>query len=126
MSEERKMVLDMLKTGKISVDEAEKLLEKIEPKSSGQSESAINSNQKNHSKKFIRIQITEPNDETKVNINIPLALAAAGLKFIPKEKLSLENHNINIEDILKMISEGAEGNIVDIEDHGTIVKIFID
>jgi len=123
MSEEKRMILEMLKDGKISVDEAEQLLEKAQPgESIGDTEVA----KKPRNKKFLRIRVTEE-DQEKVNIKIPMALAKVGLKFIPKNKMKVNGEEINSDQILEMIKEGTEGEIVNIDasDKGKNVKITI-
>ena len=123
MSEEKRMILEMLKDGKISVDEAEQLLEKAQPgESIGDTEVA----KKPSSRKFLRIRVTEE-DQEKVNIKIPMALAKVGLKFIPKNKMKVNGEEINSDQILEMIKEGTEGEIVNIDasDKGKNVKITI-
>ena len=63
-------------------------------------------------------------------INIPIGLAKVGLKIIPKEKLTVNGEQINIDQILEMIKEGTEGEVVNIDavDKGKNYKIniFID
>lgn len=126
MSEEKRIILEMVKDGKISVDEAEQLLDKANP---GESIDDTAVAKKPSSKKFLRIRVTEEDNE-KVNIKIPMALAKVGLKFIPKNKLKVNGEEINSDQILEMIQEGAEGEIVNIDasDKGKEVKvtIFID
>ena len=82
MSEEKRIILEMLKEGKISVEEAEQLLEKANP---GESFGDTSQNKKPNSKKFLRVRVTEE-DKVKANINIPIALAEVGLNLIPKSK----------------------------------------
>jgi len=123
MSEEKRIILEMVKDGKISVDEAEQLLDKAEPgESIGDTEVA----KKPSSRKFLRIRVTEE-DQEKVNIKIPMALAKVGLKFIPKNKMKVNGEEINSDQIMEMINEGAEGEIVNIDasDKGKNVKITI-
>ena len=126
MSEEKRMILEMLKEGKISVEEAEQLLEKAMP--GGSTEDAPR-NKKPNSKKFLRIRVTEE-DKVKANVNIPIALAEVGLNLIPKDKLKVDGKQINMDQILKLIEEGTEGELVNIdaEDEGKNYKvnIFID
>ncbi len=126
MSEEKRIILEMVKDGKISVDEAEQLLEKANP---GDSIDDTTVAKKPSSKKFLRIRVTEE-DEVKVNIKIPMALAKVGLKFIPKGKLKVNGEQISADQIMQMIQDGSEGEIVNIdtEDKGKNVKvtIFID
>ena len=125
MSEEKRIILEMLKEGKISVEEAEQLLEKANP-----GESIKNpAKKKPNSKRFLRVRVTEE-DTVKANVNIPIALAEVGLNLIPKSKLQVDGKTINMDQILKLIEEGTEGELVNIdaEDEGKNYKvnIFID
>ena len=125
MSEEKRIILEMVKEGKISVEEAEQLLDKASP-----GESVDNAGTKKpDSKKFIRVRVTEE-DKVKANIKIPIGLAKVGLKLVPKEKLYVNGEQINIDQILEMIKEGTEGEVVNIDavDKGKNYKIniFID
>jgi len=126
MSEEKKIILEMLREGKISVEEAELLLEKANP---GESFNNTQSIKKPNSKKFLRVRVTEE-DKVKANVNIPIALAEVGLNLIPKSKLMVDGKQISMDQILKLIEEGTEGELVNIdaEDDGKKYKvnIFID
>ena len=126
MDEEKRLILEMLREGKISVEEAEQLFEKANPgKTSGTS---LQTNKPN-SKKFLRVRVTEE-DKVKANINIPIALAEVGLNLIPKGKLMVDGKQIDMDHILKLIQEGTEGELVNInaEDKGKNyqVNIYID
>lgn len=126
MSEEKKLILEMVKNGKISVDEAERLLEKAVP---GEKLQEMTKSPKPNSQKFLRIRVTE-DGKHKANVNIPIALAEVGLNLIPKDKLKVDGKEINMAHILKLIEEGTEGELVNIDgvDKGKNykVKIFID
>jgi len=126
MSEEKRLILEMLKEGKITVEEAEQLLEKA---SSGESFNDAPKIKKPNSKKFLRVRVTEE-DKVKANVNIPIALAEVGLNLVPKSKLKVDGKQINMDQILKLIEEGTEGELVNIdaEDDGKNYKvnIFID
>ena len=125
MTEERKTILEMVKDSKITTEEADKLLEEIDGKQS--SATVIGPNSLN--KKFLRIRVDDGSD-TKVNVNIPIALAEVGLKMVPKEKLQINGNEITIDHILQLIEEGTEGELVniDVNENGkqTKVNIFID
>lgn len=123
MSEEKRMILEMLKEGKISVEEAEQLLEKL---NNGESPNDTPRNSKPNSKKFLRVRVTEE-DKVKANVNIPIALAEVGLNLIPKGKLKVDGKQINMDEILRLIEEGTEGEIVNIdaEDGGKKYKVNI-
>ena len=123
MSEEKRIILEMVKEGKISVEEAEQLLEKANP---GESLSVTSRIKKPNSKKFLRVRVTEE-DKVKANVNIPIALAEVGLNLIPKAKLKVDGKQINMDQILKLIEEGTEGELVNIdaEDEGKNYKVNI-
>lgn len=120
MSDEKKLILEMLSAGKINVNQAEKLLEDVDEE---QVDAAL---PKSVNRKFLRVLVTEENN-TKVNINIPIALAEVGLKLVPKDKLKIEGADINIDEILHWIKEGSEGDLVNIDtsDQGKNVKVKI-
>lgn len=126
MSEEKKLILEMVKNGKVSVEEAERLLEKAMP---GERLPVKSTGQKPNSRKFLRIRVTEEG-KPKANVNIPIALAEVGLNLIPKDKLKVDGKEINMAQILKLIEEGTEGELVNIDamDKGKNYKvnIFID
>jgi hypothetical protein len=123
MNEEKRIILEMVKEGKISVEEAEQLLEKANPDESLSVTSRI---KKPNSKKFLRVRVTEE-DKVKANVNIPIALAEVGLNLIPKAKLKVDGKQINMDQILKLIEEGTEGELVNIdaEDEGKNYKVNI-
>jgi len=89
MNEERRKILEMLGQGKITVDEAEKLLAAVgaaEPE-----ETAGPDASGRRSWKYLRVQV-EPgpgsDNGERVNIRVPFKLIRAGLKFaafIPRE-----------------------------------------
>lgn len=106
MSDERRSILDLLKSGKISVSEADDLLAALFP-----SEKAT---PKPADKRFFRIHVQE-GDKTTVNINVPLSLAEVGIKLIPEEKLSHVAKDVCLSDILDMITAGQEGDLVHIQ-----------
>jgi hypothetical protein len=87
MSENRKRILDMLAQGKISVDEAERLLTAVEqPDTGGTGFSAVGETSKGE-RKYLRV-VVEPNadagsevEQHRVNIRVPMALIRAGVKL---------------------------------------------
>jgi hypothetical protein len=90
MSEERKKVLEMLAAGKITAEEAEKLLDKL----AGNASNAAPSNEPPQSSsapgavkpKYLRIVIDQPGREP-VNVRLPLSLVRSGrglLAIMPK------------------------------------------
>jgi hypothetical protein len=108
MSEERKQILSMLSDGKITVEEAERLLEALnespqEPGDTGGKPKP----------KFLCVVVNEKDE--KVNVRVPLALIRAGMKFsalMPEEACSKINKKLlekGIElDLLKLKPENIE------------------
>jgi len=78
MSEERKRVLEMLAQGKITSDEAEQLLEKLE--ASRADDKRSNGARTAGVPRYLRILMGDA-DGDKVNIRIPLALVRTGIKL---------------------------------------------
>jgi DNA-directed RNA polymerase subunit F len=129
MSEERKKILEMLANGKISVEEAEKLLSAI---SESDGESIPGTKTEASKLKYLRV-VVEPGpgstNEERVNIRVPIKLIRAGIKLaslLPndvqgkvdgalKEKgISLDFSQIN-EENLEEIVESLRDLTVDVE-----------
>lgn len=117
MDEERKKILEMISEGKISVEEAEKLLEAVSKEKPGSKEVKDSSGRK--ILKYLRV-VVEPKEKggDRVNIRVPLNLIRAGLKwasFMPKEAqdkvdevltekgLDLNFKNMSKEDVEELI-----------------------
>ncbi len=117
MSEDRKKILEMLQQGKITVDEAEKLLAATSsPEETGAGSAKPGC-------KYLRVQVEsgpESSDKDRVNIRIPMKLIRAGLKwcaFIPKHAQTSINQAlrekgigmdccaINPQDIEELVSQ---------------------
>jgi hypothetical protein len=85
MSEERKKVLEMLAAGKISADEAEKLLDKLAGAAANPSvapELPAGSAAPTVGKpKYLRIVVDHPGRE-QVNMRVPLSLVGSGRRLL--------------------------------------------
>lgn len=128
MKEEIRKILKMVEEKKITAEEAEKLIDLVEPENTGfmQYDSSANGN----NEKFLRIKVVE-NGANKVNVNIPLSLLEVGLKlgtqvgaqFEPKlEALK----NIDFNEIVQSIKNGAQGKLVEVEDDDTYVSVVVE
>jgi hypothetical protein len=79
MAEERKKILEMLAAGKLSVDEAERLLEAVggdEPSASPGPGAVAKSRCK-----YLRVLVEDGPKGEKVNVRVPLGLIRAGIKL---------------------------------------------
>ncbi len=123
VSEERIKILEMVEEGKIDASGAMELL------------SALERNQEEivpkNDAKWLRVRVKTMENESKVNVNIPLALVDVGLKlaktYDPKLKESGLD-KIDIEEIMDAVKNGAEGKIVEVEDeeNQTRVKVYVE
>jgi hypothetical protein len=114
MSEERTRILDMLSNGKISVAEAEKLLNAIGEQSMGDVRPAIveGPGTKKPLPKYLRVVV---DGKDKVNIRIPFQLLRSGMKLmalIPagvqdQVNSHLKDHGVNF-DLSKIKSDDLD------------------
>lgn len=85
MSDQRKQILQMLAEGKITADEAERLLSALESNSGGESAGTDLAASKGSKPKFLHIKVeAEPGSHhghENVDIKIPLMLIKAGMKL---------------------------------------------
>jgi len=136
MTEERRKVLSMLSEGKVTVDEAERLLEALQPGGTGEQPAAVEAARtevRRRSPKYLRIQVNEGGEGDKVNIRIPLQLLRAGIrlkKLIPREAqramadqgIDLSGNDQDIDEMIQSLSE----LVVDVDEGpgGDQVRIF--
>ncbi|BAQ34469.1 hypothetical protein ABFB50_02985 [Dehalococcoides sp. THU3] len=138
MSENAKKILQMLSEGKITVDQANKLLEALgneDPKPAPAA--AITAK---GVPKYLRVIIngTDEDSNAKVNVRVPMALLRAGIKLasiLPadatneidsnlKEKgVNFDFKNLREEDIEPLIEAMTEME-VDVDSEGSKVKVF--
>jgi hypothetical protein len=142
MSDNQRRILDMLAEGKISADEAQKLLALI---GSGDDETK-STGAPLRSPKYLRVVI-QPNpdspkgdDVKRVNVRVPVALIRAGIKFtslIPaeasgqvnealKEKgINFDVRNLKPEDLEELI-EALHDLEVDIQNGKEKVHVYVE
>ena len=85
MSEDRRRILDLLANGKVTVDEADKLLDAITdtapPSATGADASAADARKP----RWVRINVVKPpkdgKHEKEVNIRVPIAVVKGGMRL---------------------------------------------
>ena len=105
MNEERKKVLEMLANGKITADEAERLLEALENKTAETSPQTALAKSLDNLPQYLFVKV-DSEDGDKVNIRVPLKLVKAGIKLkalLPQDaqdkiNAKLSEKGINLED----------------------------
>jgi len=122
MNEERMMVLQMLEDGKITAEEAAKLLSTMEEGAESKKEKPPRA-----SGKFMRVRITDTDsNKVRVNIRIPVSVLKMGSKF--GARFSSKIDGIEIDDLMRRVEDGGVGQIVDIfdDEDGEHVEVFIE
>ena len=126
MNEERKKVLEMLAGGKITADEAERLLDALGDKTTEASPQTALAETLDNLPQYLFVKVDEV-DGDKVNIRIPLKLIKAGIKLkalLPQDaqdkiNVKLNEKGINLDDF-------AAENFKDILDALTEFEINVD
>jgi hypothetical protein len=122
MSEETRKILEMLHEGKLSVEEADRLLETVRHGSAAAEETAPSSGER----KYLRVQV-EPSPDSphqdRVNIRVPMKLIRSGIKlaaFLPGNTKSRVNDALREKgmdvDLSKLTAEDIEGLVSNLDD----------
>lgn len=120
-SEERIKILKMVDDGKITAEEAAKLLK------------ALGKQQRKRptfgegNARWLRIRITEfDSDKASVNVNLPLNMVNVGLKMGARFLPELEG--LDLEELAEALREGTTGKIVDVidEEDRQHVEVYIE
>jgi hypothetical protein len=143
MSDERKRILQMLSDGKISVDEAERLLTALgssdrELDVSGEQGGVSTGRGAIPKYMYVSVQPKQEGKGERVNVRVPFGLFRAGMKFaslIPKnaqDKISsamedkgidLDLSNIKSENINELL-EALRDLQVDVDSEDEVVKVY--
>ena len=120
--DERMKILKMLEQGKLSAEEASRLLKALSKGTSDASPAAVDDESK-----WMRIRVTDlDGDRAAVNVNLPMRLVNVALRlgaqFIPEEE------DIDLEELSEALKAGMTGKIVDVidEEEGRKVEIYVE
>lgn len=143
MSEHRRQILQMLSEGKITADEAERLISAFEQSRSAEADSASVPKAR---PRYLRVQVDSEDDgghdgPTKVNVRVPMQLLRAGVKLaglVPVQALQYANHamhekgipidlsQIKPENLEELVEQLSDLNVdVDQKDASTKVKVRV-
>lgn len=122
---ERTAILKMVQDGKITVEEASKLLAAVdEPTARPAARAAAASGAK-----FLRVRVIEEGG-TNVNVNLPIALIEValklGMKFIPEGVMSGSLSDVDLQQLMDAIQAGATGKLVEVQDGDTQVEVYVE
>jgi hypothetical protein len=116
----------MVSEGKIDAEQAADLLNALRSQGAPDGPSAPSAPRTGKAR-WLRVRVTNlATGRAKVNVNLPFGLVRAGLKI--GGKFAPEIEDVDWEEILAAIDEGAQGKLVDVEDveDGEKVEIFVD
>ena len=127
--EERLQILKMIENGQVTSQEGLRLMDAIGSTSETQTHeiTSHNSSPSNH---MLKVRVVEPNENVKVNVNIPMALievlADVGIKFLPEDRYP-ELKKLDIRKIIDLIHSGVSGKLVDVQaEGGTVVEVYVE
>jgi len=127
--DEKRKIIDLVSQGKISAEEAAKLLQALNPKT-----------QVIKKGKRLVLQVKkEGAEKPKVNLSIPINLAKIGISFLSKNgkinasfgKSNFDFSSINWKEIIEMATSGEIGELFYLEveeDDGSIttIRVFVE
>jgi hypothetical protein len=132
MNEHRRQILQMLAEGKISAEEAERLLAAVETPSAGSE--AQSATAANTPPKFLRVQVDSEDDNghegpTKVNVRVPMQLLRAGVKLaylIPSSALQKANVAMHEQGIPMDLTQIKPENIEELVEQLRDLSVDVD
>lgn len=128
MENEKLQILKMVESGKISAEQGAELIKALDDaNSSNRDEGMMRLIDKKPGTRWIRIKVFVPEDNTSVNVNLPISLVDVGLKIAKKYAADKMPEDFDLEQIAEVIKSGAEGKIVEIQnEEGLKVEITIE
>jgi len=140
MNENRRQILDLLAAGKITVDEAERLLAALEPDSTataGEFTSRFaGSNGTTESKvktraKYLRVLVeaNEKGEPTTVNVRVPMQLLRAGVRLaslIPAQAQEQLDATLSRHGVPLTVSQIKPENLEELIDHLEDLSVDVD
>jgi hypothetical protein len=138
MTEDRKRILTMLADGKITADEAERLLDAMAARSTP---APYVANGSNNPPKYFRVEV-DANDggdgPTKVNVRVPMQLLRAGVRLsalipprareevnaaLAREGIPFDINTIKPENLEELV-EHLAGVTVDVDNKDAKVRVY--
>lgn len=130
--EERLKILQLLQEGKITADQAARLLEALET-STAQAKGAPrppvppSPPPPAGGGRWLRVRVTDTDTgKTRVNVRLPLNLVASGIRM--GMRFAPEIEGLDINELMSFIQSGESGHLVDVYDDedGEHVEVYIE
>lgn len=131
MNENRRKILEMLATGKITADEADRLLAAMEngPADSSTGSGPASSLRRKPEYLCVRVEDEGRKGPVKVNVRVPMQLLRAGVKLaslIPPEARDLVNGHLRREGVPFDLNQVTADNLEELVDHLDAFTLDID
>jgi len=121
MSQSRKDILELLKEGKITSEQAEMLLDALNEDQQSPKDGIVLPKKTKRKMLYVLIK-SKDGDDVKVQVPIEFAKFMKFAKLDPK----LQDQNIDFDEIIKLVEDGLEGELVNITSaDGDVVKIVV-
>ena len=127
MPEERARILELLREGKISVDEAEDLLDALGPEAEREPPASDDWLDQGRDRRLC-VRITDlKTGRTKVNVRVP-AGAWRLLRKLTRTKLGRHVSGIAMHELRRAAQQGSPSHLVDVtdEERGERVEVFFE
>ena len=140
MNEDRRKILEMLATGKITADEADRLLAALEKRPADSAAGNGAASGPKRKPQFLRVLVEDEGRKgpVTVNVRVPMQLLRAGVRLaslIPPEARERVNWHLRREgvpfdlnqvtaDNLEELVEHLDTFTFDIDEHNTKVRVF--
>ena len=137
MNENSRRVLEMLSEGKVSVDEAERLLSLVDGESEATAEVQPLAPPRTGAARYLRVTVDSDGEE-HVDVRVPLALIKAGVKLrtlLPEQAaqgintalqdngINVDIHNLRTEDLEQLVDALSEVE-VNVHDAENKVRVY--
>ena len=117
--DDRTRILEMLRAGNISVDQADRLLKALEAEPARSASSRA---------RLLRLRISGHRGD-RINVAVPLALADMVLRFLPKNaRIVVHGQEVDIGQVVAQVRDSdAHGTIVDFNDpRGDRIEVSVE
>lgn len=122
-SDERLRILKMVQEGKITADEAVKLMESLDKPAPA----PIPQSAQGRGGQWFRVRVTDTaTGRARVNVRLPLSIMSTGIKM--GMKFSPQIEGIDPQQLMEIIQSGGTGLVADVTDEvdGEHVEVFIE
>jgi hypothetical protein len=141
MNENRRQILEMLAAGKITADEAERLLAALETETTSAAGATSRSNGNSAKStpgsrpKYLRVLVEAPEDmtgmkgQTTVNVRVPMQLLRAGVRLaalIPQQAHDQLDQALSSHGVPLTLSQIKPENLEDLIDHLEDLTVDVD